>query len=111
MSSSDFYFIYPRSIDKKDKIYNWITKWLSIIEQREYFILGNDTFYNCSLFQIAFYLHGVYYDMRNKKYLWYTMENYHINTDKFIESRRFDTYDEAVREGVEEFYLKWKNNL
>lgn len=111
MSSSECYFIYPRSTVKKEKIYDWLNNWLSIIEHHEYFNLENHTFYNYSIFQFAFYLHGIYYDMTNQKYLWYTMENYYINTDKFMESKRFDTYDEAIREGVEEFYLKWKNNI
>ena len=107
-SSSELYFIYPRTISQKEQIYNWLNKWLSYCNYCSYFMVGKNIYYNCSIFQLAFYKHGVYYNISNKKYLWYTMENYHMNSDKFMESKLFDTYDEAVREGVEEFYLKWK---
>lgn len=111
MSSSEFYFIYPRHISKKEKIYNWLNIWLSPIYKHEYFILEGNIYYNYSIFKLALYTHGIYYDMTNNKYLWHTVENYYMNSTIFLASKRFDTYDEAVHEGVEEFYLKWKNTL
>lgn len=109
--SSEFYLIYPRPISQKERIYNWLNKWLYRLDCYTYFMVDKNIYYNCSIFQLAFYKHGVYHDMTHNKYLWYTMENYYINTDKFTSTKLFDTYDEAVREGVEEFYIKWKNNL
>jgi len=97
MSNNLIYFICPYTRTQKESIYEWLNNWIIIYKIKEHFVVNNHLFYHYAGFQYAFYVYCIYYDVRDKKYIWYTCENFHININKFMLCNRYDTYDYTLR--------------